>query len=132
MSFTKVCTVDDVWEGEMAPFTVNDHEIVLVCAEGGEIAAFQAARDALGISGGMLVANPVPEADEIPAVRMKGFIEASLASARDAGIAAKEVTPYLLADMFERTAGSSLKTNVALVMNNARLAADIAKAMKAG
>lgn len=98
----------------------------------GEIAAFQAARDALGISGGMLVANPVPEADEIPAVRMKGFIEASLASARDAGIAAKEVTPYLLADMFERTAGSSLKTNVALVMNNARLAADIAKAMKTG
>ena len=98
----------------------------------GEIAAFQAARDALGISGGMLVANPVPEADEIPAVRMKGFIEASLASARDAGIAAKEVTPYLLADMFERTAGSSLKTNVALVMNNARLVADIAKAMKAG
>ena len=96
----------------------------------GEIAAFQAARDALGISGGMLVANPVPEADEIPAVRMKGFIEASLASARDAGIAAKEVTPYLLADMFERTAGSSLKTNIALVMNNARLAADIAKALR--
>ena len=41
MSFTKVCTLDDVWEGEMAPFTVNGHEILLVCAEGGEIKAFQ-------------------------------------------------------------------------------------------
>ncbi|WP_374483811.1 Rieske 2Fe-2S domain-containing protein, partial [Zoogloea sp.] len=42
MSFTKVCTVDDVWEGEMAPYTVNGHEVLLVCADGGEIKAFQA------------------------------------------------------------------------------------------
>ncbi len=96
-----------------------------------EIAAFQKARELIGIGGGMLIANPVPETDEIPAVRMQGFIAASLASAKEAGISAKEVTPYLLADMFERTAGSSLKTNIALVMNNARLAADIAKALKA-
>ncbi len=96
-----------------------------------EIAAFQKARGTIGIEGGMLIANPVPETDEIPAVRMQGFISASLASAKQAGISAKEVTPYLLADMFERTAGSSLKTNIALVMNNARLAADIAKALKA-
>ena len=41
MSFTKVCTLDDLWEGEMAPFTVDGHEILLVCAEGGEIKAFQ-------------------------------------------------------------------------------------------
>lgn len=41
MSFTKVCTLDDLWEGEMEPFTVNGHEIVVVCAEGGEIKAFQ-------------------------------------------------------------------------------------------
>ncbi|MEY2633583.1 MAG: hypothetical protein RIR00_2237 [Pseudomonadota bacterium] len=41
MAFTKVCTVDDVWEGEMAPYTVNGHEIVLVCADGGDIRAFQ-------------------------------------------------------------------------------------------
>lgn len=96
-----------------------------------EIAAFQKARGTIGIEGGMLIANPVPETDEIPAVRMQGFISASLASAKQAGISAKEVTPYLLADMFERTAGSSLKTNIALVMNNARLAAGIAKALKA-
>ena len=41
MCFTKVCTLDDVWEGEMAAFTVNGHEILLVCPEGGEIKAFQ-------------------------------------------------------------------------------------------
>lgn len=41
MSFTKVCTVDDLWEGEMESFTVNGHDILLVCAEGGEFKAFQ-------------------------------------------------------------------------------------------
>lgn len=41
MSFTKVCTVNDLWEGEMEPFTVNGHEILLVCAEGGNVKAFQ-------------------------------------------------------------------------------------------
>lgn len=41
MSFTKVCTVDDLWEGEMEAFTVDGQEVLLVCAEGGEIKAFQ-------------------------------------------------------------------------------------------
>jgi len=41
MSFTKVCTVDDLWEGEMEAFSVNGHEVLLVCAEGGAVRAFQ-------------------------------------------------------------------------------------------
>lgn len=41
MSFTKVCTLDDVWEGEMESFSVNGHDILLVCAEGGAVKAFQ-------------------------------------------------------------------------------------------
>lgn len=41
MSFTKVCTLDDVWEGEMESFTVNGHDVLLVCAEGGDVKAFQ-------------------------------------------------------------------------------------------
>ncbi|PKO36344.1 MAG: 2Fe-2S ferredoxin [Betaproteobacteria bacterium HGW-Betaproteobacteria-6] len=41
MSFTKVCKLDDIWEGEMESFDVNGQEIVLVCAEGGDIKAFQ-------------------------------------------------------------------------------------------
>lgn len=43
MSFTKICTVDDVWEGEMKSFSVNGQEILVVCAEGGDIKAFQGA-----------------------------------------------------------------------------------------
>lgn len=41
MSFTKVCTMDDLWEGEMESFSVNGHEILLVCADGGQVKAFQ-------------------------------------------------------------------------------------------
>lgn len=94
-----------------------------------EIAAFQRAREALGETGGMLVANPVPEADEIPAAEMAVHVEAALAAAEAARISAKAVTPFLLADILERTGGRSLRTNVALVKNNARLAAEIAVAL---
>jgi toluene monooxygenase system ferredoxin subunit len=41
MGFTKVCNLDDVWEGEMESFTVNGHDVLLVCAEGGDVKAFQ-------------------------------------------------------------------------------------------
>lgn len=86
-------------------------------------------RRALGIEGGMLVANPVPEADEIPADIMAGHLEKAQAAARAEGIAGKAVTPFLLQKIFELTNGASLKTNVALVENNARLAARIARAL---
>ena len=84
---------------------------------------------ALGSIGGMLVANPVPEADEIPADIMAGHITAAQADANRAGVSGKEVTPFLLARILELTGGASLKTNVALVENNARLAAEIANAL---
>lgn len=93
------------------------------------IAAFHGARRALGIHGGMLVANPVPEADEIPSERMAGFIaDAHAASVRE-GISGKRVTPYMLAKILELSHGASLVTNIALVENNARLAARIATAL---
>jgi pseudouridine-5'-phosphate glycosidase len=93
------------------------------------VAAFQRARAALGIGGGMLVANPVPAGDEIPAAEMAVAIEASLAEAARRGISAKAVTPFLLGDILERTGGRSLATNIALVKNNARVAAAIAAAL---
>ena len=75
----------------------------------------------------MLIANPVPEADEIPADEMAGYIDAAHAAADGAtGISGKAVTPFLLAKILELTEGASLKTNIALVENNARLAAKIA------
>ncbi len=99
--------------------------------EASGIAAFQRMRDAMGITGGMLVANPVPVADEIPAAEIASAVERSLAAAADRGIEGKAVTPFLLAEMLARTEGRSLATNVALVKNNARVAAAIASALVA-
>ncbi|WP_159948025.1 pseudouridine-5'-phosphate glycosidase [Rhizobium sp. 18065] len=93
------------------------------------IANFQKLREQLGIDGGMLIANPVPEADEIPREEMEIYISRALANAERDEIAGKQVTPYLLDNLFHLTEGRSLKTNIALVENNARLAAEIAVAM---
>jgi len=93
------------------------------------IANFQAVREELGITGGMLIANPVPEADEIPREEMEIYIARAIDNAERDEIAGKAVTPYLLDNLFHLTDGRSLKTNIALVENNARLAAEIAVAM---
>ena len=69
------------------------------------------------------------KADEIPAAEMRGFIEAAQRAAAADGISGKAVTPYLLARILELTSGRSLKTNIALVESNARLAARIARAL---
>jgi pseudouridine-5'-phosphate glycosidase len=93
------------------------------------IAGFFHARQALGIAGGMLVANPVPEGAEIPAEEMAGYIAAAQEAAEAESIGGKAVTPYLLSKILELSDGKSLATNIALVENNARLAARIAKAL---
>ncbi|MGV1752984.1 pseudouridine-5'-phosphate glycosidase [Agrobacterium sp. CG674] len=93
------------------------------------IANFQTTREQLGIDGGMLVANPVPEEDEISREEMEIYITRALSHAEDDEIAGKSVTPYLLSKIFEITEGRSLDTNIALVRNNARLAAEIAVAL---
>ena len=77
----------------------------------------------------MLVANPIPPADEIPAGEMRPSIEAALAAAADAGVTGKAVTPFLLDAIVKATGGRSLTANIALIKNNARLAAGIAVAM---
>ncbi len=94
-----------------------------------QIARAMATRAAMGLDGGHLVANPIPVADEIPAEVINPVIEAALAAARAEGIAAKAVTPFLLDRVFHATEGASLVANIALVKNNARLAARIACAV---
>ncbi|MEX0852349.1 MAG: pseudouridine-5'-phosphate glycosidase, partial [Bauldia sp.] len=93
------------------------------------IAAFVRTRDGLGLSGGVLVANPISAAAEIPAPEMGPHIDAAIAEAEAAGIVGKAVTPFLLAAILKRTGGRSLVANIALVKNNARLAAEIAGAL---
>ena len=95
----------------------------------GQIAAAHRMRAALGLSGGQLVANPIPTEAEIPRAEITPAIEAALAGADAQGIAAKEVTPFLLARIFEITEGRSLEANIALVKANARLGAAIARAL---
>ncbi|HEV7309168.1 pseudouridine-5'-phosphate glycosidase [Ensifer sp.] len=95
------------------------------------IANFQNMRDQLGVEGGMLVANPVPEAAEIPREEMEIYIARALDNAEQDEITGKAVTPYLLSNLFEMTEGRSLETNIALVENNARLAGEIAVALNA-
>ena len=86
-------------------------------------------RRKLGLEGGVVVANPVPAEDEIPAAEIEILIAKAVAEAHAAGISGKAVTPYLLSRMLELTEGRSLKTNIALVLNNARLATRIAVAI---
>jgi len=84
-------------------------------------------RAEMGLAGGQLVANPIPLADEIPASDLAAVIAQALAEATAQGVAAKAVTPFLLQRIFELTDGRSLTANIALVLNNARLAGAIAQ-----
>ena len=94
-----------------------------------DIAQAHMMRGALNIQGGQLIANPVPYADEIPQSDIDPIIAQAIQEAEDQKISAKAVTPFLLGRIFELTQGRSLKTNISLVLNNARLAAEIAKEM---
>lgn len=91
------------------------------------IATAHRMRARIGLAGGQLVANPIPAEAEIPRAEITPFIEQALSEAANQGIAAKSVTPFLLQRIFELTGGRSLESNIALVLNNARLAAAIAR-----
>lgn len=83
-------------------------------------------RAQLGLPGGQLIANPIPKSHEIPAQMLAPLISQALSEAEAQGISAKTVTPFLLNRIFELTEGRSLTANIALVLNNARLASQIA------
>jgi pseudouridine-5'-phosphate glycosidase len=80
-----------------------------------------------GITGGQLIANPIPHADEIGFDEMQLVVATALADADAANVKGKAVTPFLLGRIYDLTGGRSLTANIALVVNNARLAATIAK-----
>lgn len=94
-----------------------------------EIAAVLAAKWSLGLPGGVVVANPIPVEDEIPAEEIGVIIEQALGDADRLGVTGKDVTPYLLGRIVEITGGASLTANIALVKANARLGAQVAAEM---
>lgn len=96
-----------------------------------EIAKAHSIRVALGLPGGQLVGNPVPKDAEISRDTLAPIIHQAQSEAQAQGVAGKSVTPFLLGRIFELTEGRSLATNIALVLNNARLAAQIAGEMSA-
>ena len=91
-------------------------------------AAFHAARE-LGLRGGMLVTNPIPEAYSMDAQIINQAIGQAIAEAKEQGIHGKATTPFLLARVKDLTGGDSLDSNIQLVFNNARLAAQTACAL---
>ena len=84
------------------------------------------ARWTLSARGGVLVANPIPVEDEIPAERIEAVIATAVSDATRQGVTGKQVTPFLLKRVRELTGGASQRANVALVLNNARLGAQLA------
>lgn len=95
-----------------------------------EIAKAHKMRGRLGLQGGQLVANPIPLESEIDADYLNPIIAQAVSEADAQNIAAKEVTPFLLGRIVELTDGVSLKSNIALVKNNAKLGAEVAKVLK--
>ncbi len=104
----------------------SDHAAPLRMDDSSQIACAHMMRAAMGLRGGQFIANPIPTESEIPAGELAPHIDQALQEADAQGISAKQVTPFLLGRIFELTEGRSLTANIALVLNNARLAAQIA------
>ncbi|MGZ4486949.1 MAG: pseudouridine-5'-phosphate glycosidase [Nocardioides sp.] len=106
---------------------VSGHGVPMRVDSAAEVAGVMAAKWDLGIAGGIVVANPIPVEDEIPADEIGGIIDRALADMDALGIRGKDATPYLLGRIVEITDGASLTANIALVRNNARLGAAVAR-----
>ena len=106
----------------------SNFKVPMRCNTAKEISALMKAKWKMNLKGGIVVANPIPAEAEIPAAEIEPVIKAALAEAKVQGIKGKDTTPFLLTAIVAATLGKSLKANVALVENNARLAAEIAKA----
>ena len=104
----------------------SEYPVDYRCDSAAEIAAAMHAKWEMGLHGGMVVANPVPAEHSFDSDEIEMEIESALKSMQSEGIAGKATTPYLLKRIAELTDGRSLETNIALVLNNAELAAKIA------
>ena len=91
-------------------------------------AAFLVKRD-MALSGGMLVANPIPDACAMDAQAIERVIDGAVKEAARLGVQGKALTPYLLERIQQLTGGDSLRANIELVLNNARLGAAVARAL---
>lgn len=108
--------------GHKSPLQLNSPE---------EIASMLKVKWDMGLNGSVLIANPVPADQEIPAASMEEHIVLALDAASRAGVRGKDITPYLLSYIAKHTNGESLDANIALIKNNAAIGAQIAVALSA-
>jgi pseudouridine-5'-phosphate glycosidase len=94
-----------------------------------DIATMMRAQRALGLPAGLLVGNPVPEAEQLDPALLEGVVQAAWDAAEQRGIRGQAMTPFLLDFIREQTGGASLEANVALYRNNVRLATEVAREM---
>ena len=94
-----------------------------------DVARIAEARAALGLPMALLVCVPVPKADELPAPEAEAAIAQAVREAEAAGVSGRALTPFLLARMVELTGGRARRANETLLVNNARVAARIARAL---
>jgi len=95
-----------------------------------EIASFFNMKEELGLKGGMLITNPIPEEYSMDAKVMNEAIDKAILEMNKAGVKGKDSTPFLLAKVVELTGGNSLEANIKLVFNNCKLASQIAQTIK--
>ena len=107
--------------GIKAPFRADSPE---------ELASIWNTKKELGIQGGFIVANPIPEEFSMDPKRINAAIDEAISEMNKLGIHGKETTPYLLDKVQKLTGGDSLESNIRLVLNNAALAAKIAKGIR--
>ncbi len=107
--------------GIKAPFRADSPE---------ELASIRNAKNELGIQGGFIVANPIPQEYSMDPKRINAAIDQAIEEMNKLGIHGKETTPYLLDKVQKLTGGDSLESNIRLVLNNAALAAKIAAGLR--
>lgn len=106
----------------------SGHELAMRADTPEEVAKMYRISRALGFQGGMVIANPIPEEDAMDKEKIDDAIADAVAKADEQGIYGKDVSPFLLKSIVEDTGGESLRSNIALVKNNAYVAAKIAVA----
>ncbi len=95
-----------------------------------EVASIVRAQRALDTRTALLVTVPIPAEAEVEAMALQNFLDEALAEAERSGVSGRELTPFLLSRMAEQSGGTTLRANIALLENNARVAADIARALR--
>ena len=95
-----------------------------------EVASLVRAQRALDTQTALLITVPIPAAMEVEPVALQDFLDEALGEAERSGVSGRELTPFLLSRMAQQSGGATLQANIALLENNARVAADIARALR--